>query len=102
MENRVVKKQQFNAVKFKIKRNTNKLLSAQEHCLSDGAKAFRKIAHKMNVGDSIEVNDSQRHVIFNYLRYRKLIDCFKSRVVSKKQDIIAVYCIRKVTKSQLL
>lgn len=89
-------------VKFRIKRNTNKLLSSQEHIISDDVKAFRKIAHKMNVGDSIEINDEQRHKFHNFLRFRKLKGCFKSRVISKSANIIRFYCIKKVSKTQLL
>lgn len=89
-------------VKFRIKRNTNKLLSMQEHSMSDDVKAFRKIAHKMNIGDSIEVNDEQRRKFNNFLRFRKLTGCFKSRVVSKSDDIFEFYCIKKVSKTQLL
>ena len=89
-------------VKFKIKRNVNKLLSAQEHAMSDDVKAFRKIAHKMNIGDSIEIKSEQRHKINNFLRLRGLSRHFKSRIISKSEDIIALYCAKKTTKTQLL
>jgi len=93
---------QSQIVKFKIKRNTNKLLSSQEHSMSLDVKAFRKIAHKMNTGDSIEINSEQCHRLRNFLRFRKLNGFFKSRIVSKKLDIISFYCIKKVSKTQLL
>ena len=99
---KTIKKQNKLSVKFVIKRNTNALLSSQENQLSDDAKAFRKIAHKMYVGDSIEINENQRHIIMNYLRHRNLSDRFKTRVISKKLDKISLYCLKVVTKSQLL
>lgn len=97
-----VKRASKEAVKFKIKRNTNHLISAQEHSMSDDVKAFRRIAHKMNIGDSIEINSEQRHKLHNFLRFRKLTGCFKSRFISKSADIVAFYCIKKVSKTQLL
>jgi hypothetical protein len=98
----ISKKNTKAVVKFTIKRNTNNLLSAQEHSMSEDVKAFRKIAYKMNVTDSIEINNEQCRKIRNFLRFRKLTGFFKARYISKSNDIIAFYCIKKVSKTQLL
>lgn len=89
-------------VKYTIKRKTSKPLSSQEHVLSEGIKAFRRTAHRMNPGDSIECTNAERRRIMNYLRFRKISSNFKSRNVSKKKDIVAIYCIKKTNKSQLV
>lgn len=100
MKTKKTKKQ--DTIKFSIKKKTSIPVSSQEHRLSEDVKAFRGAASKMERGDSIECTLEQRHKIQNFLRFRNLNENFKSRTISKKDGMCAVYCIKSVNNSQLV
>jgi len=100
MKNKIKKSK--DKIIFSIKRVTSKPKSSQEHNLSEEVKAFRVTAPKMNVGDSFQCDSLTRHRVQNFLRYRNIGSNFKSRTISKKNDIIAMYCIKRTPKHLLI
>jgi hypothetical protein len=96
------KRKNKNQFRFFIKRTKSVPISPNESILSEDVKEFRRLAIKMNKGDSIEVSNESRARIFNYLRFRKITRNFKSRTISKEEDIVAIYCIRETGKHQLI